>query len=376
MTRPGRHADGEGLYLVIDHNGAKRWGFLFRWGGKLKEMGLGGYSKVSLGMARRFAADARESLGAKINPIAARKAANEVPTFGEMADDLVALVAKESRNAKHVAGWKMTLAKHAEPIRDMRVNEITNNDILAVLKPLAATRPETASRLRGRIERVLDAAKAKGFRVGENPARWRGNLAHFLPRRQKLSRGHFAAMPYACVPGFMAQLAAREATTALALEFLILTAARPNEVVGARWDEIDLESKIWTVPAHRMKAGREHRVPLSARAIVILETAAGRRSGAYIFPGPGKDRPLSSNALRALLLRLKADFTVHGFRSSFRDWAGDASAFPRELAEAALAHNVGDETELAYRRGDALEKRRSLMAAWGAFLTDPATHVA
>jgi len=332
---------------------------------------MGGLTKVSLAMARKAATEAREHLGAKINPIEARRAANAVPTFGQMADDLIAVVAKESRNEKHVAGWRLTLTTHAAAIRDKRVDQITTEDVISVLKPLA-DRAETASRLRGRIERVLDAAKAKGFRTGENPARWRGHLNHFLPKRQKLARGHHAAMPYQDLPVFLAELGGRGATAALALEFLILGAARSNEVVGALWNEIDLEGKVWTVPATRMKAGREHRVPLSARAVMILGNAADIRVGAHVFPGPAKgknkDRPLSSNALRALLIRAKADCTTHGFRSSFRDWAGEATEFPREIAEAALAHNVGDATELAYRRGDALERRRKLMDAWAAFL--------
>jgi integrase len=378
VDKPGRYKDGEGLYLLVDNNGAKRWVFLFRWRGKLKEMGLGGLSKVSLAMAREAAKEARESLGRRINPIEARKAAQAVPTFGEMADDLIAVVEKESRNAKHVAGWRLTLTMHAAALRGKRVNEIGTEDVLAVLKPLAADRAETASRLRGRIERVLDAAKAKGYRTGENPAVWRGHLEHFLPKRQKLSRGHHAAMAFVEVPAFVADLAEREAMAALALEFLILTAARTNEVIGAKWSELDLEAKVWTVPPSRMKAGREHRVPLSARAVAILEKASKGTNGApedFAFPGPKKKgslapRPLSTNAFRALLIRMeKGDVTAHGFRSSFRDWAGEASTFPRELAEAALAHTVGDETERAYRRGDALEKRRKLMDAWAAFLS-------
>jgi integrase len=384
-TKPGRHADGAGLYLIVDpadedgQAGAKRWLFMFRWQGKLKEMGLGGLKSVgqreavSLARARQKAADARALLAEGVNPIEARKAAAEVPTFGKMADELIALVEKESRNAKHVAGWKLTLTTHAAPIRDKKVNEITTDDVLAVLKPLAEDRAETASRLRGRIERVLDAAKAKGYRQGENPARWRGHLEHFMAKRQKLSRGHHAALPFAELPAFVADLAERDAMAALALEFLILTAARSNEVIGARWDEMDLKAKVWTVPAVRMKAGREHRVPLSARAVAILEKAAKSRAGVYVFPGPAKgadkDRTLSPNALRALLIRAgKEDVTPHGFRSSFRDWAGEASTFPRELAEAALAHTVGDAVERAYRRGDALEKRRGMMDDWAAFV--------
>jgi integrase len=371
-AKPGRHSDGGGLYLVVDAAGSKRWVFLFRWNGKLKEMGLGGFDKVSLAMARDAAEAARKVLGSRRNPIEVRKAEREVPTFGAMADEVVASLSGQWRNDKHIAQWKMTLTAHAAPIRDTKVNEVTTADVLAILKPLVATTPETASRLRGRIERVLDAAAAKGFRSGDNPARWRGHLDQLLPKRQKLTRGHHSAMPFVAVPAFVARLGERDALAALALEFLILTAARTGEVIGARWSEIDLQAKVWTVPAARMKAGREHRVPLSPQAVAVLEKAAKARRNDQVFPGPGKDRPLSTNAFRALLIRLGVDVTPHGFRSSFRDWAGEASTFPRELAEAALAHNVGDATERAYRRGDALEKRRKLMIAWAAF----ACHVA
>lgn len=369
ISKPGRHSDGGNLYLVVDGNGAKRWVFLFRWGGKLKEMGLGGLGGVPLAAAREKATLARGVLASGCNPIETRNAVKAVPTFGEMADEVVATLSRQFRNAKHIATWEMTLKTYAAPIRVKRVDAITTQDVLEILKPLAARVPETASRLQGRIERVLDAAKAKGFRQGENPARWRGHLDHLLPKRQKLSRGHHAALPFADVPAFVARLREREAMAALALEFLILTAARSNEVVGAHWDEVNLAAKVWSVPAERMKAGKEHRVPLCNRALAILEKAKEGRTGAYLFQGPGNDRSLSSNALRALLQRLGVDVTIHGFRSSFRDWAGEASNFPREIAEAALAHLVGDETERAYRRGDALEKRRKLMDAWAAFLT-------
>jgi integrase len=367
ITRPGRHSDGGGLYLFVDANMSKRWVFLFRWRGKLKEMGLGGLDKVSLAMARDAAEAARRELGAKRNPIEVRRSEREVPTFGAMADEVVASLSSQWRNPKHIAQWKTTLTMHAAPLRARKVNEISTADILDVLKPLVGKTPETASRLRGRIERVLDAAAAKGFRTGDNPARWRGHLDNLLPKRQKLTRGHHAAMPFGSVPEFVARLREREALAALALEFLILTAARTGEVIGARWNEIDLEAAVWTVPADRMKGGREHRVPLSPTALSILERARTGRRNDFIFPGPGKNRPLSVNAFRALMIRLSVNVTAHGFRSSFRDWAGEASTFPRELAEAALAHLVGDATERAYRRGDALAKRRKLMDAWAAF---------
>lgn len=375
LSKPGRHSDGGGLYLVVDkpgadgEPGAKRWVFLFRWGGRLKEMGLGGFSSVPLKTARLKAADARADVDAGRNPIEARKAAREVPTFGKMADDVVAALAPQWRNPKHETAWTMTLTTHAAPLRSKPVNEVSTDDVLRVLRGLK-DRPETASRLRGRIERVLDAAKAQGFIPSpwENPARWRGHLAHLLPKRAKLSRGHHPALPYSEIPAFMADLRAREAMAGLALEFLILTAARTGEVIGARWSEIDLQGKAWTIPKERMKAGKEHRVPLSAPAVALLERLAEAKTGDILFPGPGQARTLSTNALRALLIRMnKAEITAHGFRSSFRDWAGEASTFPRELAELALAHHVGDETERAYRRSDALEKRRKLMDAWAGY---------
>ena len=269
------------------------------------------------------------------------------------------------RNVKHRAQWRMTLTVYAAPIRDKRVSEIETDDVLRVLKPLWQTRPETASRLRGRIERVLDYAKAHGWRSGENPALWRGHLRNVLPNRKKLTRGHHAAMPYQDVPAFVQELQGKEAMAARALEFLILTAARAGEALGATWAEMDLQNALWIIPANRMKAGNEHRVPLSKRALEIIEELHETQGSSYVFPGQKRGGPLSGMAFEMLLRRMNADaFTTHGFRSAFRDWAGDATNFPREVAETALAHRVGDATELAYRRTDALEKRRNLMAAW------------
>jgi integrase len=373
-AKAGRYADGEGLYLVVDATGGRRWAFLFRWDGRLKEMGLGGLKArggkpaVPLGKAREKAAFARKMVGDGRNPIIEGLPVEKViPTFGEAADRFVEDQRPKWRNAKHRDQWTMTLTCYAKALRSLPVDRIDTEAVLKVLKPIWQTKPETASRLRGRIERVLDAAKAKGERQGENPARWRGHLDHLLPARQRLTRGHHAAMPYAELPALLTALRGREAAAALGLEFLILTAARSGEALGATWAEIDLEAKVWTVPAERMKAGREHRVPLSARAAEILETMKPLGGGGYVFPGQKTNRPLSGMAFEMLLRRMKVDFTVHGFRSTFRDWAGEASAFPREIAEQALAHTVGDATERAYRRGDALEKRRKLMDAWARF---------
>lgn len=372
LNTPGRHADGGNLYLVVDKSGAKRWVFLFRWNGKLKEMGLGGLTSVSLAKARERATKARECLSDGKNPIdegrAAALAARAKRTFGEVADEFLSSQSQQWRNAKHQAQWAMTLSRYAGPLRDRPVDEIDTAAVLEVLQPIWQSKSETADRVRGRIERVLDAAKAKGERTGDNPARWRHHLDHLLPKRQKLTRGHHAAMPYAEVPTFMVALRERDSVAVLGLEFLILTAARSGEVLGATWDEFDLNDGIWTIPAQRMKAGREHRVPLVPRALAILERIQTINNGPHVFPGKVKDKPLSAMSFEMLLRRMKVQFTTHGFRSSFRDWAGEVSTFQREVAEAALAHTVGDATERAYRRGDALEKRRKLMDAWASYL--------
>jgi integrase len=370
VTKSGRHADGGGLYLVVDKGGARRWAFIFRWQGRLKEMGLGGVTAVPLARARELAAGCRAQLSAGINPIVARRDAKaETPTFGSFADAFVATKEVEWRNAKHRYQWRQTLTTYAKPLRAKLVSDITTEDVLATLKSIWTTKSETASRLRGRIEAVLDAARVAGHRTGENPARWRGHLDKLLPKPRKLYRGHHAAMPCAEVPAFVARLRERDAVAARALEFMILTAARSGEVLGMTWGELDLDAALWVVPERRMKAGREHRVPLSDRAIQIVQTFSSGKpdSGAYVFPGHRHGRPLSNTATEMLLRRMEVNVTTHGFRSSFRDWCGDSTHFAREIAEAALAHTVGDETERAYRRGDALAKRRELMDLWSLY---------
>jgi integrase len=278
---------------------------------------------------------------------------------------LVASKRSEWRNATHARQWAQTLGDYCGSIWNTPVDDIDTHALLAVLKPIWAAKQETASRLRGRIEAVLDSAKAHGLRSGENPATWRGHLALILPKRQKLDRGHLAAMPYKDLAAFMATLRETESIHALALEFLILTAARLGEVLGAQWSELDLAEKSWTVPATRMKAGRQHRVALSTRAIGIVERMAAIRTSDFVFPGQRRGRPLSQGALRKLC---SGAGTIHGFRSSFRDWCGEETNFPRELAEQCLAHKTGNAVEQAYRRGDALEKRRALMDAWAAYV--------
>ena len=367
ITKHGRHADGGGLYLSISPNGGRRWVFLFRWHGKPTEIGFGSARDVTLARARELASAARSKLSEGINPKEARRALKGV-TFGECADRLIEAMRPSWRNDKHVAQWEMTLRDYAAPLRRLPVDKISTDDVLLALKPIWSKKAETASRLRGRIERVLDAAKAQGLRSGENPARWRGHLDQLLPQRQQLARGHHAAMSYADVPSFMADLQSRQATAALALEFAILTAARSGEVLGARWVEFDLERAVWTIPAARMKAGREHRVPLSRRALKIVKAMHQARDGDFVFPGQKAAMPLSVMALGMVLRRMSInDATVHGFRSAFRDWAAECTNFTNEVCEAALAHVIANKVEAAYRRGDLFDKRRKLMEAWAVF---------
>ncbi|MFC1456390.1 tyrosine-type recombinase/integrase [Microvirga arabica] len=367
LTKPGRHSDGGGLYLNVTASGARSWVFMWKLAGKRREMGLGSLRDVPLAKARQRAAVAREMLVDGLDPLAARDRPKAM-TFGEAADALIENMSGSWRNEKHRAQWKMTLTVYCEPLRSKPVAEIGTEDVLKVLQPLWTAKPETASRLRGRIERVLDFARARGQRSGENPARWRGHLDALLPKRARLTRGHHAALPFDEVPAFMASLREREGIAPRALEFAILTAARSGEALGAKWEEFDLDARVWTVPATRMKASRVHRVPLSERAVEILRQMAQAQLSEFVFPGLKRNRSLSGMALEMVLRRMKVDVTVHGFRSAFRDWAGERTHFPREIAEAALAHLVGDAVERAYRRGDALEKRRKLMEAWARFL--------
>jgi len=369
ITEAGRHSDGGGLYLNVAPSGARSWLFMWKRDGKRREMGLGSFGDIPLKDARDLAAQARRQVAAGGDPIEAKRAAASaeagIPTFGAVADALLAAKDREWRNEKHREQWRVSLQVQSSGLRSRPVNQIDTAAVLAVLKPLWQSKPETASRLRGRIEAVLDAAKAQGHRSGENPAAWRGHLSHLLPKRQKLSRGHHAAMAYVDVPAFMARLRDLTTTAAIALEFAILTAARSGEIYGARWTEIDIETKVWTIPAHRMKAGRAHRIPLSDRAVAIVTELSKSNAGEFVFSGQKAGKPLSHVALAKVIARLGVvGATPHGFRSSFRDWAGNETPFPREIAEAALAHIVGDEAERAYRRSDALEKRRGLMSAW------------
>lgn len=373
-AKPGRYGDGGGLWLVVSPSGAKKWVFRFTLRGRVTEAGLGPVNAVSLARAREKAAEARAMVADGVNPIEAkregRRLAAKTPTFGEVADAVIEAKSARWRNAKHRAQWRATLATYAASLRSRPVDQIDTAAVLAVLKPIWNEKAETAARVRGRIEAILDFASAHGMRSGDNPARWPGPISVILGE-QRRSRGHYDAMPYEGVPAFMERLRQTDSVTALALEFIVLTAARAGEALGARWSEVDFDAKIWSVPAERMKAERPHRVPLCDRALEILRQLYAARSNDFVFPGRDRGKHASPSAVGALMRRINAgDATVHGFRSSFRDWAGDMTHFPREVAEAALAHAVGDKAEQAYRRSDALEKRRQLMAAWASYIDD------
>lgn len=377
-AKPGRHADGGGLQLLVKESGARSWVFRFMLKGKSRDVGLGpaaGAGAIPLAKARDLADALRVKVKSGIDPLAEREqqaaealAAAQAAkvagvTFRAAAATYIAANKESWRNLKHRQQWENTLETYAYPvIGDLPVASIDTPHVLEILEPIWRTKAETASRLRGRIETVLDSAKARGYRQGENPARWRGHLAQVLPARTRLSRGHHRAMSYEAVPAFVADLAKREAVAALALEFTILTAARTGEVVGAEWGEVDLAKAIWTVPAARMKAGKEHRVPLSPRAVEILERVK-LLGGKHLFTGANGNK-LSGMAMSMLLRRMKQEVTVHGFRSAFRDWAAECTGYSHEVAEMALAHTIGNAVERAYRRGDLFEKRRKLMEAW------------
>ena len=380
-AKPGRHADGGGLQLLVKESGARSWVYRFMLKGKARDIGLGaasGPETISLATARDKAAALRLQVKAGVDPLAERhREATEALasaqaaqiagiTFKAVAEAYIGANEASWRNDKHRQQWRNTLASYVYPVMgELPVADIGTAHVLKILEPIWQGKPETASRIRGRIETVLDAAKARGYREGENPARWRGHIAQILPPRSRLTRGHHKAMPYETVPAFVSAIRAREAMAALALEFVILTATRTNEVLGATWAEVDLDKAIWTVPATRMKAGKEHRVPLSPRAVEILE-AVKPLGKASLFPAD-KGGKLSTMAMSMLLRRMKLDCTVHGFRSGFRDWAAECTGYAHEVCEMALAHVIGNKSEAAYRRGDLFDKRRRLMADWATY---------
>jgi integrase len=368
-TQQGRHHDADGLYLVVKGR-SKSWAFMWRRDGKRHEIGLGSLRTVSLAEARRLAHDKRAIRDAGGDPRTDRPGSL---TFGEAADAYIADQSPGWRSPKHRWQWQQTLGPDfCLSIRDKPCAQITTEDVVRVLKPIWLEKHETAARLAQRIVRVLDYARVTEKREDANPARWKGHLEHKLSRRRKLTRGHLRAMPFDQVPAFMAALRDMEGTAAMALEFSILTAARTGEVLRATWDEIDPDNKLWTLAAERMKGRRQHRVPLSPRALAILREMHKARVSPFVFPGWREGRPLSDMAMSAVLRRMgHDDVTVHGFRSSFRDWCGDKAGVPREIAEEALAHQIGTAIERAYRRSDALDRRRKLMDAWARFCERP-----
>jgi integrase len=367
--KKGLYPDGGGLYLQVASSGSKSWIFRFKLAGRARDMGLGALRDVSLADARRKAAEARRLRSDDAQRAAQRLEEARSVRFQDCAEQLIASHEAGWRNAKHRQQWRNTLATYAYPVLGkMPVADVDTDRVLRVIQPLWTSKTETASRLRGRIEAVLSWAKARELRTGENPAQWRGHLDQLLPARSKVRRvEHHPALPYRELPAFMSRLRGKDGITPLALEFVILTAARTGEALGARWDEIDLKARMWTVPAERMKAGREHRVPLSPRAIAILNELASFRVNDFVFPGTKRGKSLSDMALLMLLRDLHPGITTHGFRSTFKDWCAEQTNTPNFVSEAALAHIVADKVEAAYRRSELLEKRRTLMEAWARF---------
>lgn len=391
--KPGRYGDGNGLYLQVTGTGVKSWLLRYERDGRERFMGLGPLHTISLDAARKKAKQAREQLHDGIDPIEARKAERtkrrmadaKMLTFFEAAQAYFDQHGAEWRNAKHTAQFLSTLKQYVFPhLGNLPVGEIDTGLVLKVLEQKVAeergypagrfwdARRETASRVRQRIERVLDWATVRGYRKGDNPARWEGHLKEALPNRAVAKVEHHPALPYRDLPAFMAELHQREGVAAQALEFTVLTAARTGEVIGAHWDEIDLDAGVWTIPATRMKAKAEHRVPLSPRAIELLNGLYRERGNEFLFIGTQSGAGLSNMAMSAVLHRMgRDDITVHGFRSTFRDWAAETTAFPNHVVEMALAHKIGDKVEAAYRRGDLFDKRRKLMVTWATYCNSP-----
>jgi integrase len=385
IKKPGRYAVGDGAYLQISARGTKAWVFRYQRDGKARHMGLGPCSVITLGEARERARTARKALLDGEDPLqlkAAKRAqalleAASTWSFKDCAERMISSHESAWKNLKHRAQWRATLATYVYPVfGHLPVSAVDTSLVLKGLEPIWKTKSETAGRVRGRIEAVLDWATARGFRHGENPARWRGHLDKLLPNPRKVRRvRNHPAMPYIELPTFMAELRERHSISARALEFAILTAGRTGEVIGAVWDEFDVKHAVWTIPAGRMKAGKEHRVPLSRQAVELLEALP--RESKHVFIGGRAGKPLSNMAMLELLrgMRACAGYVPHGFRSSFRDWAAERTSYPAEVVEMALAHAVGSKVEAAYRRGDLFKKRHSLMNAWAAFVSSTARDV-
>lgn len=378
MRGPGYFGDGGGLWLQVSSAGTKSWVFRFALAGRAREMGLGPLHTVTLAEAREKALECRKLLINGIDPIEARKlrrtetaaAAAKVITFNEAAEAYVEAHRAGWKNAKHAQQFENTLNTYAAPcFGALPVSAVDTGLVMKVLEPIWTTKTETATRVRGRIEAVLDWCTVRGYRAGDNPARWRGHLDHLLPSPSKVAKvENHAALPYARIGAFMAALRAQDGTAARAVELIVLTAARTSEVLLAEWGEFDLAGSVWTCPADHMKSGRPHRVPLSTQAVRLLKAQLREQGSPYVFPGAKEGKPLSNMSGLQLLKRMGyGEYTVHGMRSTFRDWAAEQTNFPREVAEAALAHTLKDKTEAAYQRGDVLQKRAKLMQAWADF---------
>lgn len=381
LKKPSYHADGGGLYLQISGTGTKSWVFVFHSPlyERRREKGLGSLHDVFLAEARVKAAECRKLLDQGIDPIEASKAklaqarltAARSMTFSACAAAYIEAHRNGWSNAKHAAQWESTIKAYADPVfGKLPVADVDTHLVMRVLEPIWNKIPETASRLRGRIESVLDWATVRGLRAGDNPARWRGHLDKLLPKRSRAHAvKHHPALPYREMGSFMAALRKQEGIAARALEFLILSAARTGEVIGAVWPEFDMEQKLlWTIPPQRMKSKREHRVPLSPRALEILKVMRRGQQSEFVFPGGRPDKPLSIVAMWQLLKRLnRPGLTIHGFRSTISDWCAERTNYPREVAEATLAHAQGDKVEAAYRRSDLLVRRRHMLAEWAKY---------
>jgi integrase len=385
---PGKHEDGDGLRLVVSNSGGRKWVLRYQISGRRREMGLGAFPELSLAQAREAASGVRNLVRKKIDPIEhqrqeidrRRQAELGVPTFTSVAAQYIRAHRRSWQNAKHQRQWVATLKTYARPvIGEKPVDAITTEDVLRILQPIWIGKTETAKRVQGRVENILDFAAARKWREPTNPARWRGHLSTLLASPAKLKRHrnggeakHHPALPFADVPAFVRELRRVDGVSARALEFLIYTTTRTSEVLGGRWSEVDLESATWTIPASRMKAKREHRVPLSPGALAVLGRVPRVEASDYVFPGARKGRPLSNMSLLEVMRGLgygvggdRGAAVPHGFRSSFRDWAGEVSSYPTNVAEAALAHVLGDKTEAAYARGTLFDKRRRMMEDWG-----------
>ena len=378
LKKPGPYEDGDGLRLIIKGGGAKSWVLRYQFQNVRRDLGLGGYRKTSLGEARKKASEMHGLISKGIDPLeqkqsekrAKQEARAKTRTFRDCALEYIEAHRSGWKNTKHAQQWINTLETYAFPVIGKKsIGSVNTEDVLEILKPIWSTKPETASRVRSRIELVLDAAKAKRLRSGENPALWRGHLDKLLPKSTKVKAvKHHPAMPWSELPAFMQDLAKIDGLAARALEFTIFTACRSSEVLGATWNEIDVGNCVWIIPAERMKAEQEHRVPLSDAAMGVFVNLPYERN--YLFPGMKKGRPLSNVSMLKVLERMQKDrYTVHGFRSTFRDWAAENTNAPRELCEQALAHRIADKAEAAYFRSDLFEKRRQLMEKWANFAT-------